>query len=381
MAILNGFETYWKIVSMRHTSPEIRHKLCAMVRKIPATDPTFDSMVAAELEPLLAIGLHVIHEYGKSIYALVSSVIRRSTNQLVPHSKLRSKPVTFYANMSLVMRHLSTDLASYRRPLLQSYFVRCANPSFIMFVSLARAGLAILCITNSVIARPQRYTQTRRAADCTAQCQAMQASIASSETKGIAVLCTPDVANQYKACLGCEVAISLVSQLDAQAVADSLVASCKTAGHTIDSIAVTSISPDAPAPATSSPAPAPTPPASVTSKAVAAPTQTTPGSVSPPQSPVSQTQSQSQSVPPSVPSLPPSSSVPVPSAPLTSQSSTPALSTISKPTSSGTPSGTDVADPAESTVVSSPPPNGAAHHAGGLVLVNAVFVLSVLALW
>ncbi|KAJ7907535.1 hypothetical protein B0H13DRAFT_2501698 [Mycena leptocephala] len=65
MAIPNGLKTHWKIMPMRHTDPEIVNGLWSIVGKvsgIPTTDPTFDSTVAAELEPLLVLNPQVIHE-------------------------------------------------------------------------------------------------------------------------------------------------------------------------------------------------------------------------------------------------------------------------------------------------------------------------------
>ncbi|KAJ7662690.1 hypothetical protein DFH06DRAFT_1325045 [Mycena polygramma] len=67
LAIPNGLATHWKIIPMRHRSPEIRDGLRAIARKvaeIPRTDPAFDEGVAVELElePLLAMELNVIHE-------------------------------------------------------------------------------------------------------------------------------------------------------------------------------------------------------------------------------------------------------------------------------------------------------------------------------
>ncbi|KAJ7907536.1 hypothetical protein B0H13DRAFT_691087 [Mycena leptocephala] len=245
-----------------------------------------------------------------------------------------------------------------------------------MFFSLPRAGLAILFITNLVLARP-----TRRAADCTSQCQPMQSSINASAKGGIAVLCTADVANQYKACLGCEIAISLLSQLEAQAVADSLVANCKTANHPIDNIAVTSISPTAPpAPVTSTSAPTPT---SVTSHV----TPPTPTPTPTPQGPVSGGPAEPESSStPSIPT-PPSPSVTIsqtvlpPTTPATSPSVAFLPSTAIQTPSAGAPvgsapDGTAPAAPAASTVVDTPT-NGAAHHSGGLTLAIVVGVLSV----
>ncbi|KAJ7099017.1 hypothetical protein C8R44DRAFT_859602 [Mycena epipterygia] len=248
-----------------------------------------------------------------------------------------------------------------------------------MFFSISRAGLAILCITNSVLAR---NTLTRRAADCVTQCQPMQSSIAASETGGIVILCTSDVANQYKTCLACEIAISLLSQQAAQGVADSLVSSCKTAGHPIDAIAVTAINPtDAPAPVTSTPAP--TPPATVTSDTGApltpTSTPTVPGSVSLPEDPVSSSNSNSETGLVSISSsalavIPISPSVSVPLAPAIS----PTPTIAGKPASAGAPAGTAPAPPAESTVDSTPPSNGVVHYSGGLGLVNVVLILSVM---
>ncbi|KAJ6489817.1 hypothetical protein C8R45DRAFT_991880 [Mycena sanguinolenta] len=157
-----------------------------------------------------------------------------------------------------------------------------------MFSSICGTGLAILCLSNSVFAR---YIPVRRAADCTSQCQAMQSSIASSATQGIAVLCTSNVVQEYQTCLGCEIAISLIPQPAAQEIVDTLVSSCSSAGRPINSFTVSSTNPsastsNAPAPVTStttasissvtSATPAPTLD-SVTSKV---PTQT-PDSVTP----------------------------------------------------------------------------------------------------
>ncbi|KAJ7342398.1 hypothetical protein DFH08DRAFT_239055 [Mycena albidolilacea] len=252
-----------------------------------------------------------------------------------------------------------------------------------MFLSIRRAGLAVLYITNSVLAR---NALAGRAADCTTQCQPMQAAIASSETAGVAVLCTPDVANAYKTCLGCEVAISLISQFAAQGIADSLVANCKTAGHPIDSIAVTSINPTAPAPVTTPSTPAP--PASVTSDVDAAstptststptpiptptptPTPIVPGSVSVPASQPAVSTSSSDSVP--APSLPPA----------TISSSSPSIvpTAASKPVSGGAPAGTALVDPAPSAVGGSSATNGAGagRYPGHLELAHVAFVFCVL---
>ncbi|KAJ7149540.1 hypothetical protein C8R46DRAFT_1125487, partial [Mycena filopes] len=83
------------------------------------------------------------------------------------------------------------------------------------FPALVILSLAI----HSVIALPTEHTRLRRAASCSAQCQPMQQSIASSASAGVAVLCTPDVVKQYQACLGCEIATGIIEQLPAQAIA------------------------------------------------------------------------------------------------------------------------------------------------------------------
>jgi hypothetical protein len=65
MAIPNGLKIHWKIMPMRHTDPEIVNGLWSIVGKvsgIPTTDPTFDSTVAAGLEPLLVLNPQVNHE-------------------------------------------------------------------------------------------------------------------------------------------------------------------------------------------------------------------------------------------------------------------------------------------------------------------------------
>ncbi|KAJ7733019.1 hypothetical protein B0H16DRAFT_162261 [Mycena metata] len=131
-----------------------------------------------------------------------------------------------------------------------------------------RAGFIILSLAlHSVLALPTARV-IPRAADCTAQCQPMQQSLASSSTAGVAVLCTTAVTQEYQACLGCEVAVGIIEQLPAQAIADSLVSSCQTAGHTINSFKITSIDPTnaaAPTSGTSTPAVQPSPTATPTS--------------------------------------------------------------------------------------------------------------------
>ncbi|KAJ7635679.1 hypothetical protein DFH06DRAFT_1336339 [Mycena polygramma] len=263
--------------------------------------------------------------------------------------------------------------------------VRRQNILAPMLISVRPLGVVILCIMNSVLALPQRGGLTRRASSaCATQCQPMQSSIAASATGGIVVLCTSDVANHYKACLGCEVATSIISQLAGQAVADSLVTSCKTAGHSIDNIAVTSINPtdaptNAPVPATSSVS---TTRDSVTSNVAAVtPTLAPLGSVSVPEPSVSQLQS--PSVPATVSAV---ASIPVSSsvasiltsqagptlATVTSQISTTSTPATSKPPSAGVPSISEAAPPAASTVVDAPSTNGATHHSGGLSPLNAI---------
>ncbi|KAJ7635680.1 hypothetical protein DFH06DRAFT_661106 [Mycena polygramma] len=65
MAIHDGSKPYWKIVPMRHTSPDIRDKLRSIASKvaaIPATDPRFTDAVAMELPALLEMEPQIIHE-------------------------------------------------------------------------------------------------------------------------------------------------------------------------------------------------------------------------------------------------------------------------------------------------------------------------------
>ncbi|KAJ6603272.1 hypothetical protein DFH09DRAFT_1458653 [Mycena vulgaris] len=65
MAIPNGKKCNWKILPLRLPGPETRNWLNAIaqkVRDIPPTDPSFDSIVAAELKPLLDMDVQFIHE-------------------------------------------------------------------------------------------------------------------------------------------------------------------------------------------------------------------------------------------------------------------------------------------------------------------------------
>ncbi|KAF8190223.1 hypothetical protein K438DRAFT_1971098 [Mycena galopus ATCC 62051] len=250
-----------------------------------------------------------------------------------------------------------------------------------MFSSIWRAGLAILCIINSVQARS---VPVRRDADCATQCQPMQSSIASSETQGIVVLCTPAVANEYQTCLGCEVAISLIPQPAAQAVADF--SSCSSAGHPINSITVTSINPtDAPPPVTSTtPAPTPTPaltpttPASVTSGATvgAASTATTPvpGSISASNAPSSDVQSAVST--PSVNPTSASASLPEPSAPPVSFRP----ATVPTSASAGSPAGS-VSLVSAPSAVPSILSNATERNSGGRGLANTALVLGIVSVW
>ncbi|KAJ6460061.1 hypothetical protein C8R47DRAFT_129682 [Mycena vitilis] len=65
MAIHDGSKPYWKIVPMRHTSPDIRDKLRSIVSQvaaIPATEARFTDAVAMELPSLLEMEPQIIHE-------------------------------------------------------------------------------------------------------------------------------------------------------------------------------------------------------------------------------------------------------------------------------------------------------------------------------
>ncbi|KAJ7033599.1 hypothetical protein C8F04DRAFT_1104427 [Mycena alexandri] len=255
-----------------------------------------------------------------------------------------------------------------------------------------RTSLIILSLAvHSVLTLPTERV-IPRAADCTAQCQPMQQSIASSETAGVAVLCTTDVTQQYQACLGCQVATGVINQLAAQAVADSLVASCQTAGHTINSFTITSTNPtDAPAPTsdtntptaqqtpTPTPAPTPTPVPTPTPTSTPVPTQAAATSTSTPAAPptllgssvseAASTLNVSSLASPSIaPVLPPSLSAP--SAPV-----------ISAPASGGSPIGVGTssiaADPGASAVVTNPSTSGAPRRFRASGWLNAVLALCV----
>ncbi|KAF7300121.1 hypothetical protein MKEN_01335300 [Mycena kentingensis (nom. inval.)] len=88
----------------------------------------------------------------------------------------------------------------------------------------SRAALALLGSSTlpSVLGR----TSLQRR-DCIAQCTAMQNSVSASSTAGLGSLCSQAVVGQYESCLDCQVADGSLDQLNAQAIMDSLVASCQ----------------------------------------------------------------------------------------------------------------------------------------------------------